>query len=105
MRKFTLLLVAAAACGGNQVSTSSSSAALSARATLAGNAPPWATSANFKSAASSTDYVGIRVYLGSQNQAQLLPLAASVSDPASTSSAQIHTPQQFRHQFAPSQQQ
>src|SRR5260370_35280690 len=102
MRKFTLLLVAAAACGGNQVSTSSSSAALSARATLAGNAPPWATSANFKSAASSTDYVGIRVYLGWQKQAQLLSLPASVSDPASASSGQFLTPPQFRQQSAPS---
>ena len=38
-------------------------AAPSPRATLAGSAPPWATSSNFKSATSTTDYVGFRVYL------------------------------------------
>src|SRR5260370_20392566 len=104
MRKIALLLAAGAACGGNQVSTSSSAAALSARATLAGNAPPWATSANFKSAASSTDYVGVRIYLGWQNADQARALAAAVSDPASSSYGQFLTPQQFRQQFAPSQQ-
>ncbi len=103
MRKIALLLAAAAACGGTQVSNSISQAP-SARATLTGDAPPWATSANFKSAASSTDSVGIRVYLGWQNQAQLLSLAASVSDPASSSYGRFLTPQQFRQQFAPSQQ-
>src|SRR5260370_13168587 len=103
MRKFTLLLVAAAACGGNQVSTSSNSAALSARATLAGNAPPWATSANFKSAASSTDWVGVRLYLDWQGDAA--SVAAAVSDPKSASYGQFLTPQQFRQRFSPSQQQ
>lgn len=103
MRKIALVLAAAAACGGNQVANSSSSAALNARATLTGNAPPWATSANFKSAASSTDWVGVRVYLDWQGDAA--SLAAAVSDPGSTSYSQYLTPQQFRQRFSPSQQQ
>ena len=36
-------------------------AAPSPRATLAGSVPPWAKSANFKAAASPSDYVGFRV--------------------------------------------
>src|SRR5260370_21507146 len=43
----------------------------SGRAVLAGNVPPWATSANFKQSASSTDTAGFRVYPGWQNQTRL----------------------------------
>jgi len=102
MRIPALVVAAAAACGGSQLSTSTAaSSALSARATLSGNAPPWANSANFKSPASSTDYVGVRVYLDWQGDAAAL--AASVSDPKSASYGQYLTPQQFRQRFAPSQ--
>jgi subtilase family serine protease len=79
------------------------SAAPFGRATLTGNVPPWATSANFKSAANGSDDVGFRVYLNWQNQSGLESLAQAVSDPSSASYGQYLTPQQFRRQFAPSQ--
>ncbi len=78
-------------------------AAPSGRATLSGNVPPWATAANFKSSASSSDDIGFRVYLNWQNQSALEALATAVSDPASGSYGQFLTPQQFRRQYAPSQ--
>lgn len=78
------------------------SAAPSGRATIAGNVPSWATAANFKSPASSSDDIGFRVYLNWQNQSALEAFAALVSDPTSGSYGQYLTPQQFRQQFAPS---
>ena len=42
----------------------SASPTSSRRTTLAGSVPPWASSANFRHQAASTDYVGFRVYLG-----------------------------------------
>ena len=80
-------------------------AAPSARATLAGNVPPWAKSANFKAAANPSDSIGIRVYLGWTDPAAVEALAKAVSDPGSASYGQYLTPQQFRQQFAPSQSQ
>jgi hypothetical protein len=50
-------------------------AAPSARATLAGNVPPWAKSANFKAAANASDSVGFRVYLGWNDPAAVEALA------------------------------
>src|SRR5215472_14003055 len=78
-------------------------AAPSDRATLVGNVPPWATSANFKGSVSDTDSVGFRVYLGWTDQGAVESLARAVSDPASASYGQYLTPQQFRQQFSPSQ--
>jgi subtilase family serine protease len=76
-------------------------AAPSGRATVAGNVPPWATSANFKGTAHGTDDVGFRVYLNWQNQSSLEALAQAVSTPANPSYGHYLTPAQFRHQFAP----
>ena len=80
-------------------------AAPSPRATLVGNVPPWAKSANFKTAANATDSIGFRVYLGWTDPAAVEALAKAVSDPRSASYGQYLTPQQFRQQFAPSQSQ
>ncbi len=78
-------------------------AAPSARAVLAGNVPPWATSANFKGAANASDSIGFRVYLGWNNASTVEALAKAVSDPQSASYGQYLSPQQFRQQFAPTQ--
>src|SRR5438034_2854188 len=78
-------------------------AAPSGRATLAGNVPPWAKSANFKGAANASDSIGFRVYLGWNNGSAVEALAKSVSDPRSASYGNYLTAQQFRQQFAPSQ--
>jgi subtilase family serine protease len=82
---------------------SAAAASPSTRATLTGSAPSWAKSSNFKSAASSTQSIGFRVYLGWRNAAQAEALAQAVSDPSSASYRQYLTPAQFRQQFAPSQ--
>ncbi len=79
------------------------SAAPSTKATLAGSVPSWATAANFKASAASTDSIGFRVYLGWQNASQAEAIAKAVSDPKSASYKQFLTPQQFRQDFAPSQ--
>ena len=78
-------------------------AAASSRATLAGNVPSWAKSANFKAAADPTEDIGFRVYLGWNNASAVEAVAKAVSDPRSPSHGQYLTPQQFRQQFAPSQ--
>ena len=78
-------------------------AAPSSRATLTGNVPPWAKSANFKGTANTSDSIGFRVYLGWNNDSAAEALARAVSDPKSSSYGQYLTPQQFRQQFAPSQ--
>src|SRR5450830_1181506 len=80
-------------------------AASSPTAKLAGSVPSWATSANFKSSASSSAYVGFRVYLNWRDAAAATALAKAVSDPASPSYGKYLTPAQFRKQFAPSQSQ
>ena len=80
-------------------------AAPSPTAKLAGSVPSWATSANFKSSASTTAYVGFRVYLDWRNEAGAEALARAVSDPSSSSYGRYLTPAQFRQQFAPSQSQ
>src|SRR5256885_5309880 len=78
-------------------------AAPSGRATLTGNVPSWARSANFKAAANQSDSIGFRVYLGWNNPSAVESLAKSVCDPRSASYGHYLTPQQFRQQFAPSQ--
>src|SRR5438552_7180069 len=80
-------------------------AAPSGRATLTGNVPPWAKSANFKAAANPSDSIGFRVYLGWSNPSAVESLAKAVSDPRSASYGHYLTPQQFRQQFAPAQSQ
>jgi subtilase family serine protease len=104
-RKSRALLVLAVAALLALLIAGSSAATPSQRATLAGSVPAWATSANFKVAASATDPVNFRVYLGWRNAAAAEALARAVSDPASLSYGKYLTPAQFRKQFAPSQSQ
>ena len=80
-------------------------AAPSDRAKLAGSVPSWAKSASFKGAASQSDPIGFRVYLGWNNPSAVEAFAKAVSDPRSSSYGKYLTPQQFRQQFAPSEQQ
>jgi subtilase family serine protease len=79
----------------------SATAAPSPRATVTGSVPPWATSANFKSATPTSDSVGFRVYLPWRGDAAAV--ATAVSTPGSPSYGQYLTSAQFRQQFAPSQ--
>ena len=78
-------------------------AAQSSRATIAGQVPPWATSANFKSATATSDWIGFRVYLGFNNPSAVQSRAEAVSNPKSAQYGQYLTPAQFRQQFSPSQ--
>src|SRR5437660_4295973 len=103
MRLRMRLLSAIGACSMALAVSVPVTAAPSDRATLAGSVPPWATSANFKTAVDATDSIGFRVYLGWNNPSAVEALARSVSDPASASYGRYLTPQQFRQQFAPSQ--
>src|SRR5881409_3303906 len=78
-------------------------AANSGRSTLVGSAPTWANSKNYQSAANPTIDVGFRVYLAWNNPSAVEALAKAVSDPKSSSYGKYLTAQQFRQQFAPSQ--
>jgi subtilase family serine protease len=73
------------------------------KSALNGSVPGWAKPANLRSAASSTDAVGFRVYLGLRNQAQAETQARAVSDPKSASYRQFLTTGQFQNTFAPAQ--
>jgi subtilase family serine protease len=98
-RTFRGVLVAALVAA--VVIPASASPTSSHRTTLPGSVPPWAISAHFRQRAASTDYVGFRVYLGWHNQAAAEAQLQAVSDPASSSYGQFMTPQQFRHDYAP----
>jgi subtilase family serine protease len=76
-------------------------AAPSARSTLKGSKPSWATSKNYSGAANASDKLGFRVYLGWNNPSGAEALARAVSDPKSKSYRHYLTPAQFRQQFAP----
>jgi len=102
IRTSILGLVACVALVGSAIPVM---AAPSGRATLTGNVPPWAKSANFKAAANPSDSIGFRVYLGWSNPSAVESLAKAVSDPRSASYGHYLTPQQFRQQFAPAQSQ
>jgi subtilase family serine protease len=80
-------------------------AAPSPRATLKGSVPSWANSKNYVGAADPNTYIGFRVYLGWQNADAAAAFAQAVSDPSSSQYGQYITPQEFRRQFAPSQNQ
>jgi subtilase family serine protease len=82
-----------------------SAAAASGRTTLPGSIPAWANASHFAGAASPTDNVGFRVYLGWSDPAAAQALAQAVSTPGNASYGQYLTPAQFRRQFAPSQSQ
>jgi len=71
--------------------------------TLPGSVPSWAKASALQGAASGSDHVGFRVYLGWRNESAVSHLATAVSTPGNPSYGQFLTPQQFRSQFAPSQ--
>lgn len=77
--------------------------AASGRTTLHGSAPTWANSNNYTGPANADDMVGLRVYLGWNNESAVQALAQAISDPGSSTYRQYLTPAQFRQQFAPSQ--
>ena len=91
------LLAATLGVGPAQALTSS------ARTTLAGSRPAWASAQALRSAAPTTDYVNIRVYLGWRDPAGVAKVAHDVSTPGSSSYRQFLTSAQFRQRFAPSQ--
>src|SRR6185295_10850267 len=78
-------------------------AAPSANGVLHGSAPSWANAKNYTGAADANENVGFRVYLGWKNASAAEALARAVSDPRSAQYGRYLTPQQFRKQFAPSQ--
>ncbi len=75
----------------------------SARATLNGSAPKWASAANYVGGVDTSAAVGFRVYLGWADAAGAEALARSVSDPASASYGKYVSAAQFRQRFAPAQ--
>src|SRR5262249_17945460 len=83
------------------VGLAASQASSSDRTTLHGSAPSWANSHNQAGNADPASSVGFRVYLGWKNGAEAA--AKAVSDPHSSSYGHYLTPQQFRHDYAPSQ--
>ena len=76
-------------------------AAASAKAALKGSVPPWANSANWRSASNAADPVNFRVYLSLRDKTAAEALARSLSDPRSSSYGNYLTPQQFNQRFAP----
>ena len=78
-------------------------AAPSSRATLSGSVPSWATSANFKQAADTSQTIGFRVYLGWNSDSQAEALAQAVSTPGNAQYGHYLTPAQFHARFSPSQ--
>jgi len=81
----------------------SASAASAGRSTLAGSQPSWANAKALRSAATASNPVNIRVYLGWRNAAGAMRTALAVSTPGSASYGKYLSPVQFRAQFAPSQ--
>jgi subtilase family serine protease len=77
-------------------------AATPARATVGGQVPAWANSANYRGKANGAQNIAFRVYLNWQNQAAVEALAQAVSDPKSASYGHYLSPPAFRQAFAPS---
>ncbi len=73
----------------------------SARTTLPGSVPQWATAANLTGTAAGSGTVGFRVYLGWRSDPA--PLDQAVSTPGSSAYGHYLTPAQFHSQFSPSQ--
>src|SRR6185312_5142539 len=99
--RIAIAAVAASTVGGFALTGTASAAP--ARTDLPGSVPPWAASASFTGAASTSDTVGFRVYLGWRNSAQAETLATAVSTPGNAQYGRYLSPAQFRQQFAPSQ--
>src|SRR5579883_3277667 len=91
-----LVLVSLIILGSNYVLTAH---AASSRSVLAGSAPSWANAKNYAGAASSSDTIGFRIYLGWNNESAVEAYAQAVSDPHSASYRHYLTPAQFRQQF------
>ena len=85
---------------GIAMSSGAATAAPNSRATVAGSHPGWASPANAKGAAASSDTLGFRVYLGWS--ADPTSLITAVSTPGSASYGKYLTASQFRAKFAPS---
>ena len=102
-------LTAAAALSGAALLAASLGAApagaatSSGRSALAGSQPAWANAQALKSAAPTTDYVNLRVYLGWRGGSAAQQTARDVSTPGTAAYRHFLTPQQFRQQFAPAQ--
>jgi subtilase family serine protease len=77
-------------------------AGAAARSKLPGSLPPWAKASSLKGAASATDAVNFRVYLGWRDADGAAAVARAVSDPGSGSYGKFLTPAQFRQRFSPS---
>jgi len=99
--RIAIAAVAASTVGGFALTGTASAAP--ARTDLPGSVPPWAASASFKGASSTSDTVGFRVYLGWRNSAQAEALATAVSTPGNAQYGKYLSPAQFRQQFAPGQ--
>jgi subtilase family serine protease len=98
-------LVGVAVLVGALLAAPPAGAAPSARSTLPGSVPSWATAHNRVRAADPGADVGFRVYLGWRDAAAAAALARAVSTPGSSSYGQYLTAAQFRARFAPSQSQ
>src|SRR5438067_2283249 len=77
----SLSLTAALALTASAITAGAAVAAPAGRSSLAGSQPSWAKSSALKAAAPTTDYVGIRVYLGWRDQGAAENLALSVTTP------------------------
>jgi subtilase family serine protease len=77
--------------------------AASTRTALPGSAPAWAAAGNFVRAADGSEDVGFRVYLGWQDENQLVAFDQAVSTPGNASYHKFLTPAQFHQRYSPSQ--
>ena len=74
-----------------------------ANTVLPGSIPAWANPGNKTGVADPNGTVGFRVYLGWTDPAGAETLARAVSDPNNSQYRRYVTPQQFRKQFSPAQ--
>ncbi|MCW2778486.1 MAG: serine protease [Frankiales bacterium] len=79
-------------------------AAASPRSALTSSQPSWAQAKALRGDAADSDVVHARVYLPWRDAAGLAATAKAVSTPGSPSYGKFLSPQQFRAQYAPSQQ-
>jgi subtilase family serine protease len=80
-----------------------SALAASTRTALPGSAPAWAAARNFVQAADGSEDVGFRVYLGWQDENQLVAFDQAVSTPGNASYHKFLTPAQFHQLYSPPQ--
>ena len=102
MRKTVIAVLATLAlCAGTAAVAAAPASAGSARATIAGSIPSWATPANRVSAERGSDLMAFRVYLNQRNRSQLDATARAVSDPKSSSYRQYLSTAQMKARFDP----